>query len=118
MDVASEEGDKEKPPPKKRAVTTCEAVPTRANSEVREMLTMLSDSVKHINDRLTQFHSAIAAMEERTNQRFCKIEAYLNDTVVPAFDPKAPPAVMQRTTSDGVSTLNNAPQSKQDGCAN
>lgn len=118
MDVTNEEGEKEKPAPKKRAITTCEQAPTRAKSEIRDMLTTLSESVKQINERLTQFQSGIAAMEERTNQRFLKIEAYLNDTVVPALDPKAPNPLVQRTKSNSVTTLNNTPQPKQDGCAN
>lgn len=118
MDVTNDEGDKEKPAPKKRAITPCEQVPTRAKSEVKEMLTALSESVKQINERLTQFQSGISAMEERTNQRFLKIEAYLNDTVVPALAPTAPEPLVQRTRSHSLTKLNNTPQPKHDGCTN
>lgn len=82
----------------------------RARSEIRQMLSALSDSVKQLTEAVAGMQSNIArletnvaslqintnslqtnlaAMEERYNQRCNKIEAFLENSVAPTIGPLA-----------------------------
>ncbi|KAH7964977.1 hypothetical protein HPB49_002722 [Dermacentor silvarum] len=73
-------------PAKKRAITNePERASGRAKSEIREMLSALSDSIKEINEKFSLFQSNMASMEERTNKRISKIESFLENVVAPVL---------------------------------
>lgn len=91
MEVPMVETSDTERPAKKRAITNePERASGRAKSEIREMLSALSDSIKEINEKFSLFQSNMASMEERTNKRISKIESFLENVVAPVLVPKAP----------------------------
>lgn len=111
-------------PAKKRAIVREQDTPTgRAKSEIREMLSSLSESMKQLSETVSHIQGSMLAMEERYNQRFCKIEAFLENVVAPTVGPRALSLPSTASAAQNVSVphrTNSATQLQQpqDGCAN
>ncbi|XP_037554848.1 serine/arginine-rich splicing factor 6-like [Dermacentor silvarum] len=106
MEVPMVETSDTERPAKKRAITNePERASGRAKSEIREMLSALSDSIKEINEKFSLFQSNMASMEERTNQRISKIASFLENVVAPVMVPKAPTPPTTASTSNSTGAI-------------
>lgn len=115
MEVAPSEGKAaECPAPKKRALTPPSQLQFKAKSEIKEALSAINDSIKQINDRLTR----IEHNEESVGARLQKIEAYLNDTVVPAMVKIYPNPLAEQGRSHTNTKINDAISQGPDGLDN
>ncbi|KAH7973718.1 hypothetical protein HPB49_004181 [Dermacentor silvarum] len=74
--------DEETPAPKKRALSSMVLPQGKVRSELKEMMAKLQESVNQIISGLER----IEERENITDQRLCKIEVYLNETVVPVME--------------------------------
>lgn len=112
-------------PAKKRAIVREQDTPSgRAKSEIREMLSSLSESMKQLSETVSHIQGSMLSMEERYNQRFCKIEAFLENVVAPTVGQRAlslPSTASVGQNVRGPHRTNSATQLQQqphDGCAN
>lgn len=87
------------------------------------MLSSLSESMKQLSETVSHIQGSMLTMEERYNQRFCKIEAFLENVVAPTVGPRALSLPSTASAAQNVSVphrTNSATQLQQpqDGCAN
>lgn len=101
LEVPMAEGSDGSRPPKKRAIACDqENVSRKAKSEVREMLTALSESLKQLGDRITEMQSKMTTLEANTNQRLAKMESFLEFVVGPVTPPNPPIRLSEPTASN------------------
>ncbi|KAL1443682.1 hypothetical protein MTO96_045884 [Rhipicephalus appendiculatus] len=87
-------------PAKKRAIAgEQEKMASRAKSEIREMLSSLSESMKQLSETVSHLQCSMLAMEERYHQRFRKIESFLENVATTTMGPR--PLSLQATASVG-----------------
>ncbi|KAL1483467.1 hypothetical protein MTO96_033166 [Rhipicephalus appendiculatus] len=86
---AEEEGDESRPPKKRAVAYEQESVPGRARSEIREMLSALSESVRQLGEKVSQMQSEAVLQAEDMNRRVSKMESFLENVVAPALIPSA-----------------------------
>ncbi|KAL1469488.1 hypothetical protein MTO96_041048 [Rhipicephalus appendiculatus] len=86
-----DECEMERPAKKRAIVSEQDKASCRARSEIREMLSSLSESIKQVNEMVSHMQGNMLATEERYNQRFSKIESFLENVVAPVVDPRALP---------------------------
>lgn len=81
----------ERPAKKRAIVSEQDKASGRARSEIREMLSSLSESIKQLSETVSRIQGSMLATEEGYNQRFCKIESFLENVVAPVMGPRALP---------------------------
>ncbi|KAL1419594.1 hypothetical protein MTO96_005089 [Rhipicephalus appendiculatus] len=86
---AEGEGDESRPPKKRAVAYEQESVPGRARSEIREMLSALSESVRQLGEKVSQMQSEAVLQAEDMNRRVSKMESFLENVVAPALIPSA-----------------------------
>ncbi|KAH7985749.1 hypothetical protein HPB49_026288 [Dermacentor silvarum] len=86
--------DEETPAPKKRALSSMVQPQGKVRSELKEMMVTLQESVNQVISRLER----IEERENITDQRLCKIEVYLNETVVPVMERECSRTLAQQGT--------------------
>ncbi|KAH7933110.1 hypothetical protein HPB49_008338 [Dermacentor silvarum] len=93
--------DEETPAPKKRALSSMVQPQGKVRSELKEMMATLQESVNQVISRLER----IEERENITNQRLCKIEVYLNETVVPVMERESSRTLAQQGKSSSAMKL-------------
>ncbi|KAL1441621.1 hypothetical protein MTO96_008580 [Rhipicephalus appendiculatus] len=87
-------------PAKKRAIAgEQEKMASRAKSEIHEMLSSLSESMKQLSETVSHLQCSMLAMEERYHQWFRKIESFLENVATTTMGPR--PLSLQATASVG-----------------
>lgn len=64
-----------------------DSLPGRARSEIREMFSALSDSVRQLAEKVSQIQSEMAFQAESMNKRVSKIESFLENVMLPIPGP-------------------------------
>lgn len=93
--------DEETPAPKKRALSSMVQPQGKVRSELKEMMVTLQESVNQVISRLER----IEERENITDQRLCKIELYLNETVVPVMERECSRTLAQQGKSSSAIKL-------------
>lgn len=121
MEVPMAESSDECRPQKKRAIAReQENASGRAKSEIREMLTALSEGLKQLGDKFSALQNNVTAVDEGTNKRLAKMESFLENVVAPALPP-VPPVRSTHIDAGSIATLltptRSTPQPIHDGSA-
>ena len=81
----------ERPAKRRAIVSEQDKASGRARSEIREMLSSLSESIKQLSETVSRIQGSMLSTEEEYNQRFYKIESFLENVVAPGMGPRALP---------------------------
>ncbi|KAL3227167.1 hypothetical protein MRX96_004346 [Rhipicephalus microplus] len=86
--------DGERPAKKRVIAAEYEKNAGRAKSEIREMLSFPSESVKQLNEMVSHLQCSMLIIEKWYHQRFCKIQSFLGKAAMV-------PRPLQATASNG-----------------
>ncbi|KAH6945869.1 hypothetical protein HPB50_010378 [Hyalomma asiaticum] len=111
MEMVTPEEAHECPAPKKRSLNHSNQWQFKAKSEIEEALSVISDSIRQIDDRLTRIECSKGEMGIRLQ----KIETYLIETVVSVIDKMCPKTLATLDRSPSNSKLNQVSPGSRDG---
>lgn len=81
--IAEGEHDEARPSKKRAVVHEQDSLPGRVKSEIREMFSALSDSVRQLAEKVSQIQSEMAFQAQSMNKRVSKLECFLENVMLP-----------------------------------